>query len=283
MKNASHYLLLLVSVLLISCSKDSGSEPEIPTPLPEVKMTQVAYGDGARHKMDVFLPKGRDKQTKVVVLLHGGTWISGDKRDLAAVQQQLLDENIASINLNYHFASLSHHYDDMMQDVSLALAEIKENAPEWGIRATDYHLMGVSSGAHLALLYAYEFQKSGEIKSVISIAGPTALASLTTDPLLTILLAQVLIGVPPQDLYVHPRFLRASPITHAENATPTLLIHGTADEIVPYAQSVQLRDALAEAGIAHRLVSLEGASHDVQQRPDDMTRIYDEVLLWLSL
>jgi dipeptidyl aminopeptidase/acylaminoacyl peptidase len=44
-------------------------------------------------------------------------------------------------------------------------------------------------------------------------------------------------------------------------APPFLLVHGTADWLVPYAQSEQLHAALTAAGVDSRLVPVEGAEH----------------------
>ena len=54
----------------------------------------------------------------------------------------------------------------------------------------------------------------------------------------------------------------ASPINHVTpQAPPFLLVHGTTDWLVPYAQSEQLAAALTEAGVPVRLVPVEGAEH----------------------
>jgi len=54
----------------------------------------------------------------------------------------------------------------------------------------------------------------------------------------------------------------ASPITHVTpGAPPFLLVHGTADWLVPYAQSEQLAAALGAAGVPVELVPVEGAEH----------------------
>ena len=42
---------------------------------------------------------------------------------------------------------------------------------------------------------------------------------------------------------------------------PTLMIHGTEDALVPYALAVQANQAFADAGVPHRLITLEGAGH----------------------
>jgi dipeptidyl aminopeptidase/acylaminoacyl peptidase len=54
----------------------------------------------------------------------------------------------------------------------------------------------------------------------------------------------------------------ASPITHVTpDAPPFLLVHGTEDWLVPYAQSEQLHAALTAAGAESRLEPVEGAEH----------------------
>jgi dipeptidyl aminopeptidase/acylaminoacyl peptidase len=55
---------------------------------------------------------------------------------------------------------------------------------------------------------------------------------------------------------------QASPVTHASaGAPPILLLHGTADDLVPAAQSVRLAEALARAGARVELELVPGATH----------------------
>jgi dipeptidyl aminopeptidase/acylaminoacyl peptidase len=72
--------------------------------------------------------------------------------------------------------------------------------------------------------------------------------------------------VPPEDQLTRglegPAYADASPITHVTaEAPPFLLVHGTTDWLVPYAQSEQLHAALTAAGVESRLVPVEGAEH----------------------
>lgn len=279
-----HLFILFLVAFTLSCSKEKDDlpTPEPEQPLAEAKHLNVVYATGGRNKMDVFLPEGRNAETPMIVLIHGGTWIGGSKEDLSIVQQQLLVNKIASININYRYAALDHHYDGMMQDVAAALSTLKEKSGEWGVRDQGYSMLGVSAGGHLALLYAYGFQRDKEIKTVISVAGPSDLATLSTDPIENILLRQILVGAPIDGLFSHPRFLQANPIHHIQNAVPTLMIHGTADEVVPYQQSVKLQAALQAEGVTQKLVTLEGARHDIQINPADMLRVFSEVNSWIK-
>ena len=58
------------------------------------------------------------------------------------------------------------------------------------------------------------------------------------------------------------------------NYPPTLLIHGTADTDVPYAESKNMAARLAAAGVAHELITVAGAGHGLSHaKPDKVTQI----------
>ena len=60
-------------------------------------------------------------------------------------------------------------------------------------------------------------------------------------------------------------YLQHSPAFHAEHLPPTLVIHTTADEVVPYNQSLRLDEALTAAGATHELFIYEDTSHYLDQ------------------
>lgn len=281
MKNSLFLLFTCVFFLQVSCSKESGN-PKPDVQLKEEKLLNQSYGSNSRQKMDVYLPKSRSESTPLVIIIHGGTWIEGDKEDLRFVQESLLKQNIASVNMNYRYASLNHHYDGMMKDVEAVIKTIREKADDWTIRKEKFSMIGYSAGAHLALLYAYGFQKQQEIKTVISIAGPTDLKTLSQDPLENILLASVLVGVSPTEFFTSSKVADASPIFHINRAIPTLLVQGTADEIVPFSQSQTLKDALQTRGVKNKLLILDGGKHDITENPLHVLKTITESTNWIK-
>ncbi len=55
---------------------------------------------------------------------------------------------------------------------------------------------------------------------------------------------------------------------------PTLLIHGTDDTDVPYSESKNMADKLAEAGVRHELITVKGAGHGLTgAKPEEVARI----------
>ncbi|HYH14654.1 MAG TPA: hypothetical protein VD794_05530, partial [Flavisolibacter sp.] len=76
--------LLFLMSLFTSCDKSSGnsSKNAIVQATSETKLN-VAYGTDSAQRMDIYLPAGRNNTTKVLVLIHGGGWASGDKSEFA--------------------------------------------------------------------------------------------------------------------------------------------------------------------------------------------------------
>src|SRR5688572_27628564 len=98
-------LLVILLSFIVSCTKEAGLAP-IPT-LPAKTELNVAYGANAAQKMDVYLPAGRTSSTKVILVIHGGGWSSGDKADLTPYIDTLKKRlpGYAIFNLNYRLAS----------------------------------------------------------------------------------------------------------------------------------------------------------------------------------
>lgn len=278
--------VFLFSAFMVSSCDFGSDDPDIF--LAEEIIVDYGYGPQNRQKMDVFLPEGRSSTTPVVILIHGGFWVEGDKNDLLPVQQQLLNVDIASVNLNYNYVSPVNDYRGLMADVALALQKVKENAPDWGISNGQYHLVGFSAGGHMAMLYGYEYRQAGEVATVVSVAGPVGLTpDLLENPILSGPLRLPLEWLTGASLPANAQdpnyafYLNASPITYGSKAVPTLLIHGTADQIVPFEQSLALKQALDLEGINNRLVPLEGASHDISESPLDMVKALLETTRWV--
>lgn len=226
-----------------------------------------AYGNDARHKMDVFIPANSSSNTAFVLFIHGGAWSGGDKADMRAFQDTLSKLNIASASMNYRFVNNVIHYQELMSDVQRALDTIFAHKNDWNVTPNDITIAGYSAGGHMALLYAYDFDAANRINAVISLAGPTDLTVrswidafdwYSHGTLQNLVGANYTAGQP-----LDGKFYQASPIFQIKNV-PVLMIHGTQDPTVPYAQSTSLHDSLQALGIASSLVPRVGAAHDLQ-------------------
>ncbi|MBC8163711.1 MAG: alpha/beta hydrolase [Roseiflexaceae bacterium] len=235
--------------------------------VPQVAHERLVYAerDGRQLSLDLYAPErtASASAAPLVVVIHGGSWQSGDSTQLAALNHYLVAQGYAVAALNYRLAP-QHPFPAARDDVVAALAFLKENAPAHGIDAGRIVLLGRSAGAQLALLAAYTAADPA-IRGVVSFYGPTDLIWGYDHPVNPAVLDSqgtleaYLSGSPEQ---VRETYLRASP-TEAVGPTtpPTLLIHGAMDEMVFLENSERLAARLAEAGRPHLLLALPWASH----------------------
>ncbi|RSZ30437.1 MULTISPECIES: alpha/beta hydrolase [unclassified Variovorax] len=112
------------------------------------------YGPDARQRMDVYLPPNA-KDAPVLVLVHGGAWMFGNKEAASVVNQKVAhwvrDQGFILVSVGYRFVP---QVDVMQQaqDVARAVATAQASAPSWGGDAGRFVLMGHSAGAHLVAL-----------------------------------------------------------------------------------------------------------------------------------
>lgn len=167
--------VVVLCVLITSCKKSDKSAP-----LEAKTMLNVSYGNNDLQNMDVYLPANRNSETKVVVFVHGGSFIEGDKSDYTPIVAELVKRNFAVVNINYSLvdgSSLQTHkrslvlVQDQVNDVSAAIDYTLSKADEWQVSKSKVSLVGHSAGATLSLLYSYGNKNTGKIKVVANLAG----------------------------------------------------------------------------------------------------------------
>jgi len=103
-------------MLFISCKKSDGGGTGGggTNPATAQTLTDVSYGTDAAQKMDIYLPANRTTaSTKVIVLVHGGAWSSGNKTDLSTLQVGMVITDtlktrfpdFAIFNINYRLST----------------------------------------------------------------------------------------------------------------------------------------------------------------------------------
>lgn len=136
---------------------------------------------------DVYLPDalGRIKPAAPVVLIvHGGAWMSGDKNgDVNALCDALVREGFVVFSMNYRLATMKiggGTIGQMLSDIDAMVAHIKLLLPEIGVNATKIGIGGISAGGHLSSLYAYKKGRTApiEIAFEIDIVGPNQFSDI---------------------------------------------------------------------------------------------------------
>jgi acetyl esterase/lipase len=102
----------------------------------------------------------RDKKAPACIVIHGGGWYKGDKKDMESVAVRLSESGIAAMNMNYRLAP-EHRFPAPVLDTKDAIRWIKGNAKSLGIDADRVCMIGYSAGAHLALMAGFTLPSDG--------------------------------------------------------------------------------------------------------------------------
>ena len=281
-------LFAITTLLFFSCKKSTSDAGLILEPAILQASTQqnIAYGTDPLQKMDVYLPGGRSATTKVLVMIHGGGWSTGDKSELTVyvdtMKKRLPD--YAIININYRLVvNTTNTFPTQENDVKAALDFIYSKRNEFKI-SDKYVLLGVSAGAHLALLQAYKYTSPVKIKAVVDFFGPTDMAAMYNDPASIFAppssISQLFNGATPAS---NPMvYSQSSPITFANaQAVPTIILHGGADPLVKVTQATTLRDKLISFNIANQYVFYPTLGHGWAGA--DLTDSFNKIQAFLTL
>jgi acetyl esterase/lipase len=204
-----------------------------------------------------------------VMVVHGGSWRSGDKGDASAESMAFAAAGFSVVDVQYRLAP-QFPFPAGIQDIKCLLGRVRERSTEFNLDPERVALLGRSAGGQLALLSAYSdippscSVMDRPVQAVISIYGPTDLAWAHAHPFVpdvvsgTSALEQYLGGTPAQS---PENYRLATPMTWAAQAIPTLLIHGTGEHCVRPVNAERLRDTLLSHGKAAKLVLIPMADH----------------------
>lgn len=121
--------------------------------------SDVRYGKFHRNVLDVYLPADPDPaaMVPVVIYLHGGGWMIGDKSWVNATP--FLDQGIAVVSANYRFTVGSPDaapYPAPMNDAARVVQFVRSQAKTWKINPSRIALAGDSAGAVMSMWVAYQ-------------------------------------------------------------------------------------------------------------------------------
>jgi acetyl esterase/lipase len=200
------------------------------------RSTNHSYGPESRQKLDVYSPQDA-KDRPVVVFFYGGSWTTGSRGLYRFVGAALAERGIVAVLPDYRLYPLVK-FPQFVDDGALAVAWVQKHVHEFGGDPHRIVLMGHSAGGHEAAFLAYDrqlLQKAGAhpewIAGLVGLSGPYALAPDTK-------ILNTIFASPYSEADWQPvRFVTSQ-------APPTLLVHGTADDVVSIEHAEKLRDLL---------------------------------------
>jgi acetyl esterase/lipase len=229
------------------------------SPKPVPVETLIYSGDLA---LDFYRAVGHPNAACVLVV-HGGGWNSGDRKQLDGLNHWLAHRGYAVAAISYRLAP-RYTWPAPRDDVLAALSFLKSRARLLGIDPTRLVLLGRSAGGQIAEAVAYTANDPA-IRGLVGLYSPADMHfawdfGREDDVLNSLQLLRDFLGGTPTT--VPAAYDSASPYLHVRpGLPPTLLIHGQLDTLVWHRQSERLAARLTEAHVPHVFVSLPWATH----------------------
>lgn len=245
-----HFLWSTYLAITLGLEDLVNTRPEVPRDIEAITNVEYKTVDKISLQMDIYKSKRANPNPPLVVFIHGGSWIKGKREDMLLLVLDFARRGYATATISYQLGS----YPECVEDVSDAVKWLSHHGAQYGFDAGRIALVGASAGAHLAMMVAYGWpdkrsvsarHKMQPIKAVVNLFGPVDLTTPYARERPTVI---SLLGRPYEtspELYQE-----ASPLHYVDKSSPpTLIIHGTSDELVPDSQADQLSDKLRAADV----------------------------------
>lgn len=232
---------------------------------------RLAYGPGAEQFGDLRLPQGPGAHP-VVVLVHGGCWLSAYGLDyMGAMADALAEAGIASWSIEFRrVGSPGGGWPGTLRDVGAAIDHLRELARHHPLDLDRVVLSGHSAGGQLVLWAAARAKQPTSsplhtadplpVRGVVALAPLADLAASVAGerPLCNGSAAQLLGGSPAE---VADRYALASPAELLPLGLPYVIVNGAQDPIVPPAHVMAFAEAARRAGDRVRLELVPASGH----------------------
>ncbi len=236
--------------------------------------------DGNDLNFDVYSPTVQNENNgAAIIVVHGGSWQAGTRGDFPNWNEWLARNGFTVFDVDYRLVP-QPNYLTATGDVKCAVRFVKNHHAEFNVAPDRIAVFGRSAGAHLALLAAFsaddarlpsscsENDQTEQVRAVVAFYAPTDLLWSFDHPANQMVidgpktLADFLGGNPHESVEIRERFILASPTAQASPKTPpTLLVHGSKDQLVNDENMQILDEKLNEAQVAHRTILIPYAQH----------------------
>jgi acetyl esterase/lipase len=229
---------------------------------------------GGRNLLDVVLPVAEGSGRPILLQIHGGGWMIGDKREQGApLMTHLASRGWVCFAINYRLSPKAT-FPDHIVDVKRAIRWIREHAREYGADPDFIAVTGGSAGGHLTALTALSqndpaFQPGFEdVNTRVAAAVPfygvfdfRDRAGVRGSQSMERFVAKTIFKCTPEE---NPELWDAlSPLTRvSSDAPPFLVIQGTHDALVFVEEAQEFVRALREKSrAAVHYLELKGGQH----------------------
>ena len=262
--------------------RDAYDQPAVDYPALKYRhWLDIPYADASeRQRFNLYLPVG-DGPFPAIVLVHGGGWYTGDRSDRwLSSAFPFVENGFALVSVGYRLADEAV-FPDPVEDVVRAVEQICRTGAQYNLDTARLGIAGGSAGANLA---AHAALRCACIKAALLQCPPLDFSAYRAQ------FAQAGLNregssMPEEDTSYEAMYLggsilelpdrakEANPANHfSGHLPPFLLVHGTADTVVPYLQSVSFQQAVNRAAqdeTRATLLSIPGGDHDSPAQDND--------------
>ncbi len=259
-------------------------EPKVPESVIETKDIEYCNVDGVSLKLDMYAPRDLSSPAPALIFIHGGAWEGGERGVYKAYTVPFAEKGYVATTISYRLSGVAP-FPAAVQDVKSAIMFLKANAEKYKIDPERIAVLGGSAGGHLSMMAGYAQNEpalepsngpegvDSRVQVVVNFYGPV---DLTAEE------ARVHGGVKKflqgKTYEEAPELYRqASPITYLTgDDPPTLILHGSIDDVVPIAHAELLAAKLKELKIPYVYERFEGWPHTMDlAQPVFKRAVYD--------
>jgi acetyl esterase/lipase len=258
--------------------------PPIPPGVRAVLDLQYVPGGDPAQMLDLFLPETRPESPRpLIIWIHGGGWSKGARNPGQAIH--FVSRGYIVAGIGYRFSQVAK-WPAQIQDCQAAIRWLRANASDYGIDRDRIGVWGSSAGGHLCNMLGTAGgqntfgpvggnpDQSDRVQAVCSYCGPSNFRSVRaqsesdtevktlvtfddwTDPYSNLIGELLGKNSAAEDAASPTHYVRRDPLN-----PPFLLVHGTADQHVPFAQAQELADLLQKHNVKVHLHPLPGGDH----------------------
>ncbi|MBI3714600.1 MAG: alpha/beta hydrolase [Betaproteobacteria bacterium] len=229
-------------------------------------------------KLDLYYPGNAKEPVPLVLYFHGGGWVEGRKEAVVLGLMPYLQMGFAVANVGYRLGRVSPA-PAAVEDARCALRWLTQRAKEYKIDTGKIVVTGGSAGGHLALMaglppagnpFDHACATPGLARWTSGVEPPLSVAAVINYFGIADV-EEILNGANAKHYAIEwfgampnrEALARSlSPLQYVRAGGPAVFtVHGDADTLVPYSQSVRLHEALTKAGVANELVTISGGGH----------------------
>ena len=248
-------------------------------------VSNVTYLTANNHdnRVDLYLPRNASAPTPVLMYMHGGGWVRGNKESNVLRLLPYLQMGWAVVNVQYRLGPVSLA-PAAVEDCLCAVRWVIRNAEEYNFDVSRIVLTGHSAGGHLTLTTGMIPASAGldrqcpgteelRVAAMINWYGITDVGDLLEGPNMKPYAVEWMGSLPNRLDIAH----RLSPMTYVrEGLPPTFTIHGDADPAVPYQHAVRFHAALDRAGVSNEFHTVPGGGHGGFSREETL-EIFEKI------